>query len=160
MKLRNKKTGEVLEVLEIITLNNINYFRFKDKYGCYKKEFNSLKELNEDWEDYEEPKEYWYVSCAGKVEKATQDEDDFNVTHINGHKAIGNYFETEEEAEKAVEKLKAWKRLRDNGIYYSLDTMGKKHMPVIKLHSKEERGTLDKVKRIYKDLLILFGGEE
>ena len=31
---------------------------------------------------------------------------------------IGNCFQTEEEAEKAVEKLKAWKRLKDSGLKF------------------------------------------
>lgn len=37
MKLRNKKTGEICEVIEIITLNNRQFFRFKDNYGNWKK---------------------------------------------------------------------------------------------------------------------------
>lgn len=31
---------------------------------------------------------------------------------------IGNCFQTKEEAEKAVEKLKAWKRLKDSGLKF------------------------------------------
>lgn len=31
---------------------------------------------------------------------------------------IGNYFETREEAEKAVERLKAWERLKDAGLKF------------------------------------------
>ena len=31
---------------------------------------------------------------------------------------IGNCFQTEEEAEKVVEKLKAWKRLKDSGLKF------------------------------------------
>lgn len=31
---------------------------------------------------------------------------------------IGNCFQTKEEAEKVVEKLKAWKRLKDNGLKF------------------------------------------
>jgi hypothetical protein len=33
--------------------------------------------------------------------------------------SLGNYFETKEEAEKAVEKLKAWKRLKDKGFRFT-----------------------------------------
>lgn len=56
MKLRNKKTGE------------IGYFCFAnwdspvliimDKNGVQLAKYNSLAELNSEWEDYEEPKEY------------------------------------------------------------------------------------------------------
>ena len=58
------------------------------------------------------------IPCGGRVEKATNDEDDFNETHINEHKAIGNYFETKKEAERAVKKLKAWKRLKEKGFEF------------------------------------------
>lgn len=56
MKLRNKKTGE------------IGYFCFAnwnepvliimDKDGVQLAKYNSLAELNSEWEDCEEPKEY------------------------------------------------------------------------------------------------------
>ena len=35
------------------------------------------------------------------------------LNSVEDMKAIGNYFDTKEEAEKAVEKLKAWKRLNE-----------------------------------------------
>ena len=35
-----------------------------------------------------------------------------------GRFEIGNCFQTKEEAEKAVEKLKAWKRLKDSGLKF------------------------------------------
>ncbi len=36
----------------------------------------------------------------------------------NGRLEIGNYFETREEAEKAVERLKAWERLKGAGLKF------------------------------------------
>ena len=103
MKLRNKRTGE-------IGLVHCDATMFSDKIGVFidnnhidlrnpYKIYTSLAELNEEWEDYEEPKEYWYV-YADKPQRADCGdilEEDF--------KAIGKYFETKEEAEKAVEKL-------------------------------------------------------
>lgn len=72
------------------------------------------------------------------------------------NKEIGNYFETKEEAEKAVEKLKAWKRLKDKGfkfcgidgdcIRFSID--------ISKVNSTKEKEELNK----YGE--SLFGGEE
>lgn len=53
MKLKNKKTGEVLEMERSSSV-------IKDKfriYDVYKNKFytySSLAELNEEWEDYEE----------------------------------------------------------------------------------------------------------
>lgn len=66
---------------------------------------------------------------------------------------IGIYFETEEEAEKAVEKLKAWKRLKDKGFkwrYYSLGD-GNKFRVYFSIKDGADIGT---------DLDLLFGGEE
>lgn len=101
MKLRNKKTGEIIEV------NNIWSFA-EGKQENY----NSLKEFNDEWEDYEEPKEYWYLENNGEVIKTTYE----GNLYEEKMQEIGNYFETKEEAEKAVEKLKAWKRLKDDGL--------------------------------------------
>ena len=84
---------------------------------------NSLAKLNEEWEDYEEPGTYYYISDLGNIESLTNDHGQ-NLPEEIWHKAIkhrkeiGNYFETKEEAEKAVEKLKAWKRLKDNEVKF------------------------------------------
>ena len=97
MKLRNKKTGEIKEV-EPITIGG----------------FRSLAELNEEWEDYKEPKENWFIhDGVGEAMYAEDKNDCFD----RAHKKIGNYFDTREEAEKAVEKLKAWKRLKDYDLH-------------------------------------------
>ena len=124
MKLRNKKTGEIVDVESLGHADSL-----KGKFGyqvtlswkidehldtC--KTYNSLAELNEEWEDYEEPKEYWCIDWTGGVNHITvlDDTDEYE----ENKKEIGNYFETKEEAEKAVEKLKAWKRLRDKGFRF------------------------------------------
>lgn len=103
-------------------------------------------------------KEYWFVSEFGKVYSLKYIPMD--KERIGWLKQIGNYFETREEAEKAVEKLKAWKRLKDDGL---------------KIRSYELNGgtdrngcftgdiclTLDISKPAYADILqLLFGGEE
>jgi len=107
MKLRNKKTGEIRNAEDVIieslkkngsTLNAI-----------------IIDEIREEWEDYEEPKEYWsYDTFENDVSfNSIANEDDRKADQ-----EIGNYFETKEEAEKAVEKLKAWKRLKDKGFRF------------------------------------------
>lgn len=73
-------------------------------------------------EDYEEPKNHWFIDCDGKI---------YSIDRLVGYdlnklKEIGNYFETEEEAEKAVEKLKTWKRLKDNGISFEAKVIDRK----------------------------------
>ena len=69
---------------------------------------------------------------------------------------MGNHFGTLKEAEKAVEKLKAWKRLKNKGFrflgYYS--RLGE-------TKSKGEIGfETDDYEGIKQDLDLLFGGEE
>ena len=115
MKLRNKKTGEVLEMERSSSV-------IKDKfriYDVYKNKFytySSLAELNAEWEDYEEPKEYWYIGDGGEVYGFSDYYLDTEIEET--HRKIGNLFETKEKAEKAVEKLKAWKRLKDKGFRF------------------------------------------
>lgn len=105
MKLRNKKTGEIIETLAKIS--------FVEKHSGIKC-FDSIDLLNEEWEDYEEPKDFWYidVECGVMCDSTDTDLQDKRYP-IEFMKSIGNYFETKEEAEKAEEKLRAWKRLKD-----------------------------------------------
>lgn len=117
MKLKNKKTGGIVEFrylqsdhvapLVLTTYEN-------DMPRMYS--YDSLAELNEEWEDYEEPKEYYAIDLQGDIIRWARHSWDEKTT--NKIKEIGNYFETKEEAEKAVEKLKAWKRLKDKGFRF------------------------------------------
>lgn len=104
MKLRNKKTGEIIETLTKISfVEKQNNGLYASKCKC----FDSIDLLNEEWEDYEEPKKSFYLTAWGEVKEYSKEP--FNLNH---KLEIGNYFESKEEAEKAVEKLKAWKRLK------------------------------------------------
>lgn len=110
MKLRNKKTGEIVDnVLEAVK-------RLENDKDTF-----TLAELNEDWEDYEEPKEYWFINDLAKAESRTGAwyKEDFWNELIEQRNQIGNLFKTREEAELAVEKLKAWKRLKDKGFKFT-----------------------------------------
>lgn len=143
MKLRNKETGEI----GYLKSDSDNQVQVARNSGYNYKYYNSLAELCEEWEDYEEPKVYYYISDFGAIReceigKFPEDEE--------ARKLIGNYFETKEEAEKAVEKLKAWKRLKDNGFVFC-----------------GEGDCLDTIKFDYgpvgynnQDFNLLFGGEE
>lgn len=53
MKLQNKKTGEVVELVGITCINGRTFVRFDDGKGIFKFEARSLAEFNEEWEDYE-----------------------------------------------------------------------------------------------------------
>ena len=141
MILKNKKTGEIREV-QPITIGG----------------FRSLAELNEEWEDYEEPKEYWCIDWTGGVNHITVL--DVFDSYKEKKEEIGNYFETKEEAEKAVEKLKAWKRLKDKG--FGFINFGYKKL--CKYDVKNGVGNLQYQVPYYDeleaDLDLLFGGEE
>ena len=144
MKLRNKKTGEIREL--------------PDGFFCG----DNLKKICEEWEDVpEEPKDYWYIDLDGEIQS---DDGVYEDITTKGMKQIGNYFETKEEAEKAAEKLKAWKRLRDKGFRFtltpavgSLDVKPDKFQIEISAEMSAKWFCCD---AIHKDLYLLFGGEE
>ncbi len=150
MKLRDKKTGAIYSIEDIDLGNN------KDGIWLGMNRYKSLAELNAEWEDYEEPKEYWYIEPNGVI--ARIDEwDCCTDSDIEIMKTLGNYFETKEEAKKAVEKLKAWKRLKDKGVeFYG---WRRNHTGTYDLLVRWE----DRIPRSYevkKDLDLLFGGKE
>lgn len=139
MKLRNKISGEV---------KTFELFDGKELQGGV-----TLERLVEEWEGYEEPKEYWYIDEWGNI----QDTDYKNDQYDNAAEEIGNYFETKEEAEKAVEKLKAWKRLKDNGFGFSGYTRNHTGTYEVLLNREIPYQHYDELE---KDLDLLFGGEE
>ena len=118
MKLRNKKTGEIVYATMMASYGGgelqIRYYPVNNAESTHFKEYRSISELNEEWEDYEEPKEYWHIFGTN----ITKTQECLDELYDKRNKEIGNYFETKEEAEKAVEKLKAWKRLRDKGFRF------------------------------------------
>lgn len=150
MKLRNKKTGEIGKLHCDMNVSPAKYGVFEDTdiRGHYW-EYGSLAELNEEWEDYEEPKGYWKIDTYdGIVCYVTDFDDNINIFD----KSFGNYFETKEEAEQAVEKLKAWKRLKDKG--FKLDAVVDSFF-CLDIYMKGEP-----YEEIKEDLKIVFGDEE
>ena len=143
MKLRNKKTGEIIEKYPD---------RFVINSGEQIRQYDSLAELNEDWEDYEEPIQAYYIDYQGDIHVASAKDNNWSLERI-----IGNYFETKEEAEEAVEKLKAWKRLKDRDFkFLDYTALGLGEI-------KFEHNVMDEiedVEQLEKDLDLLFGGEE
>ena len=60
MRLKNKQTGEIGYLRS--TNWNETALIIMDKDGVQLGKYNSLAELNKEWEDVsEEPKEYWYI---------------------------------------------------------------------------------------------------
>lgn len=149
MKLRNKESGE------------IGYFCFAnwnnpvliimDKNGVQLAKYNSLVDLNEEWKDYEEPKGKWFISNNGQIHN-----DEGHERFREERKLIGNYFETREEAERVVEKLKAWKRLKDKGFRFDCWDNADR----VTIHDFVIYCNIEDLDNINKDLDLLFGGEE
>lgn len=156
MKLRNKKTGEIAEPFGITCINGRSFVQFDDGKGTFKFEARSLAKFNEEWEDIsEEPKEYWYIDWTPEI--GVYYTRDVNSDADKRQKQIGNYFETKEEAEKAVEKLKAWKRLKDFGCRFILDD----HFNVKFLAPDARKITsAEEQKSLTDDYKLLFGGKE
>lgn len=95
--------------------------------------------------------EYWYIDYNGSV-KCLQYLD---YGWQEEMRFIGNYFETKEEAEKAVEKLKAWERLKDKGFRFEGFGEVTGYTNGIAIYAK-----LDNSGDYAEDLDLLFGGED
>ena len=105
MKLKNKISGEIKE------------FALFDGNGL--QGGATLESLTKEWEDYEEPKEYWFIDEFGMTQQEIDYYYEENKSAVHDKRLeVGNYFETKEEAEKAVERLRAWKRLKDAGFRF------------------------------------------
>jgi len=112
MKLRNKTTGEIGYLIS--TNWNETSLIIMDKNGVQLAKYNSLAEFSAEWEDYEEPKEYWYLDVDGEISSGNIEDGT-----VKAMREIGNYFDTREEAEKAVERLKKLQNLKNRG--YNID---------------------------------------
>jgi hypothetical protein len=146
MKLRNKETGEIRKG----EAREDGIYLYDEITGQWYK--YELDLLASGWEYYEEPKEVWYIDFQGVVRSASREENEWFKEN-----EIGNYFETKEEAEKAVEKLKAWKRLKDKGFerVFSLE-LGD---ALCGGETVEFKLLIDD-KDLIEDIKLLFGGEE
>lgn len=156
MKLRNKKTGTIGR----LHISDDSYLITEDnEANRLLTEYLSLSSLSKEWEDYEEPKEYWYINLDGEIMFDNVEDDT-----VKAMREIGNYFKTKEGAEKAVEKLKAWKRLKEAGYCFTPDTIeeGLKHFYILRLGCEKEKimKSVSECRSNYKDLKILFGGKE
>ena len=153
MKLRNKKTGEIGNLVINISPNRKSYSVCGNLVLA---DYDSFAELNKEWGDVlEEPKEYWCIDWTGGVNHITA-LDDVDKYEEN-KKEIGNYFETEEEAERAVEKLKAWKRLKDKGFRFNGYDLGYDTNKEFCGKALFDGGPF--CFEVRKDLDLLFGGE-
>ena len=133
MKLRNKKTGEIVPASNIAV-----------GIGNDGKWYDSLAELNEEWEDYKEPK--------SGIEGIRLND------MIAGRHIVEIDFTEVKQAEKVVEKLKAFKRLKDKGISFKGKVIDKKWY--IEVKSDPEQRCFDEACDVWDDIMLIFGGEE
>lgn len=151
MKLRNKKTGEKHD-FKITAISDETYNGWKLESDDRTLYYDHIEEIAEEWEEYKEPLYYWYIIHNGRIDYADRD------NNWEFEEAIGNKFETKEEAEKALEKLKALKRLKDKGFRFE---GWEDDYPIIGKNSiffniPEEDWETD----VADDLNLLFGGED
>ena len=149
MKLRNKKTGQIGNWVFVPGRDMCLVLKEPcDVLGCY----SCRKAMDDEWEYYEEPKEYWYIDIDGEINSGDMEDDT-----VKDMRKIGNYFETKDEAERAVEKLKAWKRLKDKGFRFDEWDENHHNLGIIEFSiSGVEKSVYD----FGEDLDLLFGGEE
>lgn len=148
-KLRHKVTGEVINSKELLTDEFIT--------DLFSKDFNylqsKLEKIQDVWEVYEE-KKFWYI-YAGHVFEGECDNAMERML-----KATANYFKTKEEAVKAVEKLKAWKRLKDKKIFIYRDHFDYRSQDGSFNVEFGDKLSNDEVNQVNDDLDLLFGDEE
>ena len=148
MKLRNKKTGEIFDKgippkpVSIVIGNGVK---------CY----DTIDAFSEEWEDYKEPEEQYYIKENGVIGTCGAIEDEIPDERLSEMKEIGNYFETKDDAEQAVERLKAWKRLKDKGFTFYDWVWDYKPIQTLKITAG-----IAFHDGIEADLDLLFGGEE
>lgn len=98
---------------------------------------------------------YYYIGYKNDIRRTkyhhTSNFADNQVTMTR--KEIGNCFDTIEEAEKAVEKLKAWKRLKDKGFRFNGWSGTQMGSDISYIREVYYEGCTD-------DMDLLFGGEE
>lgn len=110
---------------EIFKLNggNLYYYpaengtrdaHWSDKIMAYNhKTLEKFPNILDEWfEEVEEPKEHWMIDVFGDVDIVSSIYTDDMIDEL---REICNYFSSKEEAKLAVERLKAWKRLKDKG---------------------------------------------
>ena len=154
------KAGETFELWDSIETQGL--CRESDGVMAYhQKTLEKFPNILTDWFEEiettrwkpETDQKYYYVRGDGSVDSDIWD-DYFAID--NGRFEIGNCFKTKEEAERAVEKLYAWKRLKDKGFRF--DHWNKEYGDIVSIIAKisKDAPAID----VLPDMNLLFGGEE
>lgn len=128
-----------------------------DKYPNILKDwFEKVDDPNGRWEPKRGDKYYFvrnYASGDNPVFSMTWDNDVVDQS-VN---ELGNVFRTKEKAEKAVEKLKAFKRLKDKGLKFRNWDTSHHNLGIVEFFLPDVVNDVDDYRQ---DLDLLFGGEE
>lgn len=156
MKLKTKFQDEDFELGEVVKAEVFTYRDDDNKVvvmvdtagDCAVRfEYNSIKDFTDHWEDApKEPKTYWTVECGVATEYTEGDE-----KYDRAFETVGLKFDTKEECERAIEKMKAWTRLKNKGLKIRLRSL--KGYSCLEANWGVLEGD-------YSDVRLLFGGEK
>lgn len=150
MKLKNKKTGEIGKILKQLSEDNQIEVITDNKLYVVK----SLAELSAEWEDVpEEPKEHWAIDQFGEPINVSG----LSRLQLEKLHRLGNDFPSENATIKVIEKLKAWKRLKDKGFRFTAWYGGSKNISY-EITSLENETYIPR--QICDDLDMLFSQED
>ena len=159
MKIRNKKNGEIIDLYEGIIRDDGEHITIKPLAvleKCYI--YDSLAELNEEWEDYEEDELLYVISAEHKSGYQCVLKEEYpEICRVAKELGIG--FETEKECQKFCDKLLAWKRLKDKGFRFGHWVIDhEKKCGKVTFKADEIKLTFDEAEQFYKDITLLFSG--
>lgn len=132
MRLKTKFQDEDFDLGEVVEANvyyggsgRIKVIAEPAKGGMITFYFETLKGMNEMFEDATEEPEEWYINEYNEPEKVGFGSP---IDDIESLREIGFLFKTEKETELAIRKCKAWKRLRDKGFRFKCWYGGSKNI--------------------------------
>lgn len=131
--------------------NRVKVCYHGDSGGLITDYYDSFDEAAEMWGKCEEPKEHWAIDQFGEPINVSG----LSRLQLEKLHRLGNDFPSENATMKAIEKLRAWTRLKDKGFRFERWGMGGEYGNTITFsdyieYNDETRADLD----------LLFGGEE
>lgn len=155
MKLKSKQTGEIMEFDAVLVA--------KDVKGneVARLEYDSIQKFTDQWEDVpEEPKRTWFIDTWGSIRELEAME-----MPVGWEDKPILEFETKEEAEKALKKLKAITRLNKCGFrfegYTDRDRASGGDIVIYAHVDIPNNNLLEEAQPdMLKDLDLLFSGED
>lgn len=163
MRLRAKFQDEDFELGEVVdadvTTTPDGFIKFQTVAkagGRHTIIYDTLERFYSDWEDAPKKPKVGYIIDPREEDYVFADDSGYENSDVERAKELGIWFESEGGAKKAVEKLKAWKRLKDKGFRFDGWSAGLGKNKIYTIFWSHNDGEFD----LRKDLNLLFGGEE